>query len=86
MTWPSRGMEMGFWTVLEAFLLFANAFAILNEERFLAPRGWTLAELQGANRNSVKRQIIGLIHACQFMRIPLILLNIIVILVKLFSG
>ncbi|KAK6928899.1 Yos1-like [Dillenia turbinata] len=30
---------MGLWTLLEGFLLLANAFAILNEDRFLAPRG-----------------------------------------------
>ncbi|KDP24507.1 hypothetical protein JCGZ_25071 [Jatropha curcas] len=77
---------MGFWTLLEGLLLFANALAILNEDRFLAPRGWTLAELQGSKRNSIKGQIVGLIHACQFMRLPLILLNIIIIIVKLFSG
>ncbi|XP_028783458.1 immediate early response 3-interacting protein 1-like [Neltuma alba] len=77
---------MGFWTLLEGFLLFANALAILNEERFLAPRGWTIAELTGARRSTLKGQIIGLIHACQFLRLPLILLNIITIIVKLFTG
>lgn len=77
---------MGLWTFLEGILLFANALAILNEDRFLAPRGWTLVELRGSTRNSLKGQIIGLVHACQFMRLPLILLNIIVIIVKLVSG
>ncbi|XP_022742727.1 protein transport protein yos1-like [Durio zibethinus] len=77
---------MGFWTLLEGLLLFANAFAILNEDRFLAPRGWTLAEIQGGRRNTLKGQIIGLIHACQFLRLPLILFNIITIVVKLFAG
>ncbi|XP_039047641.1 uncharacterized protein LOC120188210 [Hibiscus syriacus] len=77
---------MGFWTLLEGFLLFANALAILNEDRILRPRRWTLAEFQGGRRNTVKGQIIGLIHACQFLRLPLILFNIITILIKLFSG
>ncbi|EEF34510.1 protein transport protein yos1 [Ricinus communis] len=77
---------MGLWTILEGLVIFANALAILNEDRFLAPRGWTLAELQAGRRNSIKGQIIGLIHACQFMRLPLILLNTIIIIVKLFSG
>lgn len=77
---------MGFWAFMEGLLLFANAMAILNEDRFLGPRGWTLAELQAGRRNSLKGQVIGLIHACQFMRLPLIILNIIVIVVKLFSG
>ncbi|XP_062095368.1 uncharacterized protein LOC133801209 [Humulus lupulus] len=77
---------MGFWTLLEGLLLFANALAILNEDRFLAPRGWTLLELQGGRRNSLKGQIIGLIHACQFLRLPLILFNIVTIVVKMFFG
>ncbi|XVF76751.1 hypothetical protein PTKIN_Ptkin13bG0291900 [Pterospermum kingtungense] len=77
---------MGFWTLIEGLLLFANAFAILNEDRFLGPRGWTLAEIQGGRRNTLKGQIIGLIHACHFLRLPLILFNIIIIMVKLFSG
>lgn len=78
--------RMGLWTFLEGFLLLANALAILNEDRFLGPRGWTLAELQTGKRNSLKGQVIGLIHACQFMRLPLILLNVIIIVVKMVSG
>ncbi|XP_038906232.1 protein transport protein yos1-like [Benincasa hispida] len=77
---------MGFWTFLEGLLLFANAFAILNEDRFLARRGWTLAEMSRERRNTLKGQVIGLIHACQFLRLPLILFNIIIIIIKLFSG
>ncbi|KAK7286865.1 hypothetical protein RJT34_22185 [Clitoria ternatea] len=77
---------MGLWILLEGFLLFTNALAILNEDRFLAPRGWTLATMTGPTRNSLKGQVIGLIYACQFLRLPLILLNIITIIVKLFSG
>nr|AFK35870.1 unknown [Medicago truncatula] len=77
---------MGFWTLLEGLLLFANALAILNEDRFLARRGWTLAEMTGLRGNSLKGQVIGLIYACQFLRLPLILFNIIIIIVKLFSG
>ncbi|XP_061369562.1 uncharacterized protein LOC133312401 [Gastrolobium bilobum] len=77
---------MSFWTLLKAFLLFANALAILNEERFLAPRGWTIAEMTGPKRNSLNGQVIRVIYACQFLRLPLILLNMITIIVKLFSG
>ncbi|XP_052880344.1 uncharacterized protein LOC108461836 isoform X2 [Gossypium arboreum] len=31
-------LKMGLWSILEGFLLLANAMAILNEDRFLAPR------------------------------------------------
>jgi hypothetical protein len=79
--------RMGFWTLLKGLLLFANALAILNEDRFLVPRGWTLGELhQTDRRNSPKGQIIGLIHACQYMRLPLMLINTAVIVLKLISG
>ncbi|KAI9080128.1 hypothetical protein K1719_037944 [Acacia pycnantha] len=58
--------EMGLWSFLEGFLLLANAMAILNEERFLAPRGWTLAEATGPSRSSLKGKIIGFIHASSY--------------------
>lgn len=77
---------MGFWTLLEGCLLLANAFAILNEVRFLMPRGWTFQEYSGVSRNSLKGQLLGLIYAVQYMRIPFIIANIVVIVVKLVSG
>lgn len=78
---------MGLWTLLEGFLLLANALAILNEDRFLAPRGWSFHEVSGVQRHkSLKGQLIGLIYATQYLRVPLIILNAITILVKLVSG
>ncbi|GMI86253.1 hypothetical protein like AT2G37975 [Hibiscus trionum] len=77
---------MGLWTILEGFLLLANALAILNEDRFLAPRGWSFAEFSAGRTKSFKGQLIGLIYATQYMRVPLILLNAICIFVKLVSG
>ncbi|KAL0402861.1 UNVERIFIED_CONTAM: hypothetical protein Sradi_1926900 [Sesamum radiatum] len=74
---------MGLWTLLEGCLLLANALAILNEERFLAPRGWSFQEFSGVKRNSFKGQILGLIYATQYLRVPLILLNLLCIVVKL---
>ncbi|KAH7858055.1 hypothetical protein Vadar_019537 [Vaccinium darrowii] len=81
---PASGM--GFWTLLEGCLLLANAFAILNEERFLVPRGWSFQEFSGVRRNSMKGQLIGLIYAVQYMRLPLLAANIIVIALKLVTG
>ncbi|RLN35101.1 hypothetical protein C2845_PM03G21260 [Panicum miliaceum] len=78
---------MGLWTLLEGFLLLANALAILNEDRFLAPRGWSMSEVSGNGQTkSLKGQIVGLIYATQFLRMPLIALNILIIVVKLVSG
>ncbi|MED6186467.1 hypothetical protein PIB30_066967 [Stylosanthes scabra] len=51
--------EMGLWTLLEGFLLLANALAILNEDRFLAPRGWGLSDFSGGRTKSFKGQLIG---------------------------
>ncbi|RDX64628.1 hypothetical protein CR513_56797, partial [Mucuna pruriens] len=50
---------MGLWTLLEGFLLLANALAILNEDRFLAPRGWALSDFSAGQKKSFKGQIIG---------------------------
>ncbi|WVZ56810.1 hypothetical protein U9M48_007287, partial [Paspalum notatum var. saurae] len=78
---------MGLWTLLEGFLLLANALAILNEDRFLAPRGWSMSEVSGNGQTkSLKGQIVGLIYATQFLRMPLIALNVLIIVVKLISG
>ncbi|KAJ8446405.1 hypothetical protein Cgig2_019298 [Carnegiea gigantea] len=77
---------MGLWTLFEGLLLLANALAILNEDRFLAPRGWSFAEFSVGQTKTLKGQVIGLIYAVQYMRVPLILLNGISIIVKLVSG
>ncbi|XP_072996327.1 uncharacterized protein [Typha latifolia] len=78
---------MGLWTLLEGILLLANALAILNEDRFLAPRGWSFSEASGNGQTkSLKGQFIGLIYATQYLRVPLIVLNAIIIVVKLISG
>ncbi|KAJ4786783.1 Immediate early response 3-interacting protein 1 [Rhynchospora pubera] len=78
---------MGLWTLLEGFLLLANALAILNEERFLAPKGWGFSEVStSGGAKTLKGQIIGLIYAAQYLRVPLIVLDAITILVMLISG
>lgn len=77
---------MGLWTLLEGFLLLTNALAILNEDRFLAPRGWSFSQVSGGRSKSLKGQLIGLINAVQYLRVPLIVLNTITIVVKLVLG
>lgn len=75
---------MGLWKIFEGFLLLANALAILNEDRFLVPRGWGSSDFSGGRKKSFKDQIIGLIYAIQYLRLPLILLNSLFIIVKFF--
>lgn len=77
---------MGLWTLLEGLLLLANAFAILNEDRFLSKRGWSVQEFPGGSKKSLKGQVIGLIYATQYLRVPLILLNGLCIIIKMVSG
>ena len=40
-------MGLSLWTVVQAVLLFTNAFAILNEERFLKKREYATSEALG---------------------------------------
>ncbi|XP_057853468.1 uncharacterized protein LOC131063609 [Cryptomeria japonica] len=77
---------MGLWTLLEGCLLIANALAILNENRFLAPRGWSFSEFSGDQGRSLKARAIGLIYATQYLRMPLIALNAITIVIMVVSG
>ncbi|QDZ21351.1 Yos1-like protein [Chloropicon primus] len=87
-------MALSLWTILQAVLLFTNAFAILNEERFLKKRGITLASATNADSfyggpaqgTSLKGQLAGFLHACSYLRVPLIFLNTVVILVKTIFG
>ncbi|KAE9615017.1 hypothetical protein TanjilG_18887 [Lupinus angustifolius] len=77
---------MGLWTLVEGFLLLANSLAILNDDRFLAPRGWGLSDFSGNRTKTFKGQVLGLIYAIQYLRVPLIILNSICIILKLVSG
>lgn len=65
--------------------MLVNALAVLNEDRFLAPHGWGFSDM-AARGKSLKAQVIGLVHATQYLRVPLIVLNIITIAVMLISG
>ena len=87
-----REMALSLWTLLQAALLFTNGFAILNEERFLKKYNITLSSGQSefyggpAQSSSLKAQLAGFLHACSYLRVPLIFLNIVVILVKTLFG
>ncbi|CAO2827218.1 unnamed protein product [Amaranthus hypochondriacus] len=76
---------MGLWTLIEGLLLFANALAILNEDRFLAPRGLSFEAIAG-RRKTLKQRAVELIYFAQYMRLPLIITNIVIIVLKLVSG
>lgn len=69
-----------------AGLLAANGAAILNEDRFLVKVGWGYEQSRSAPQ-SVKKQIINLLHAVRLLfTIPLMVLNVITIVLKLLLG
>jgi len=89
-------------TICYVSLLMLNAIAILNEERFLARIGWSYSSLtthssfhQPYDQNGygavqggagVKARVVDLISAVRTLRIPLIVLNTLVILYELALG
>jgi len=82
---------MTLWSLVQASLLFVNAFAILNNERFLEKYGWGFSQMGGGDGvgpgpNALKSQVIGFLFAAAYMRVPLIALNIVTIFVKLIFG
>ncbi|CAG9834064.1 unnamed protein product [Diabrotica balteata] len=85
-------MAFSLWNLFEASLLFLNAVCILNEERFLSKIGWSSrtggANIQGFGENpSTKSQIYTLFHSIRTVaRIPLIVINLLVIVLKLILG
>ncbi|CEL59883.1 Protein transport protein YOS1 OS=Saccharomyces cerevisiae (strain ATCC 204508 / S288c) GN=YOS1 PE=1 SV=1 [Rhizoctonia solani AG-1 IB] len=93
-------MVLGLGTIFYVSLLLINAIAILNEERFLARIGWSSVGQQpgqqytqydrtgyGEGGSEVKSKLINLIGAVRtLLRIPLIIVNIVVILYELALG
>ncbi|KAF2187783.1 Yos1-like protein, partial [Zopfia rhizophila CBS 207.26] len=72
-------------------VLLVNAIAILSEDRFLARIGWTGSADPGfggvRDDASVKARIINLVSSVRtLMRIPLIIINTIIILYELLLG
>ena len=80
---------MTLWTLTQSALLTVNAVAVLNEQRFLAPRGLTVRDVREGGTTSptsAKGQMVGLINAASYLRVPLVVLNSIVIFVKVVFG
>lgn len=69
---------------MQAGLMLFNGVAVLNNERFLEKHGFGFSQIRQVN--SLKMSIIGGIHAVQYFRSVLIVLNIVVIFIKLLFG
>ncbi|RGB30736.1 Yos1-like protein [Rhizophagus diaphanus] len=81
-------MVLSIGQIIYVILLVINAIAILNEERFLARIGMSSHLEPGyGDVTSFKSKIINLISAVRtLMRIPLIVLNILVIIYEILLG
>ena len=81
-------LRMSLWTLLQSVLLVANAFAVLNEERFLEPKNLSQSAITSGyvSAHGFKGQLIGLIYAASYLRMPLLAANAIVIFVKVLFG
>ncbi|KAF8341431.1 Yos1-like protein [Cantharellus anzutake] len=87
----------GWGVIIYVPLLLTNAVAILNEERFLAPIGWSTVQQPVATYDqggfgdpqgdTIKARLIALISAVRtLLRFPLILANILIIIWELLFG
>ncbi|KAK0551462.1 hypothetical protein OC861_000532 [Tilletia horrida] len=95
-------MVLGLGSLALTLLLITNAIAILNEERFLARIGWSQSQIQnhhlqdpsgfgggggGMGEPGIKARLVNLISAVRMlMRLPLIVINLVVILYLLILG
>ena len=78
---------MTLWTFCQSMLLTFNAFAILNEQRFLDKYGLGQGAVNsGYVPSGARAQLIGVVTATQYARVPLVVLNVLVIFVKMVFG
>lgn len=87
---PSHLRLFSHWSFgLESGLLLTNALLILNRRRFLAKHG--LDDLVqggggGGPQNPLKAQLAGILHAVQYLKVPVIACNLICIVFELLLG
>mmetsp|Transcript_52238 Transcript_52238/g.111018 ORF Transcript_52238/g.111018 Transcript_52238/m.111018 type:complete len:85 (+) Transcript_52238:242-496(+) len=82
---------MGFslWNIFKAGLLVTNSVLILHRKRFLARHG--LDDVNNMVRGDpsespLRVQAIGLLHAVQYLKVPMIAANVITIVFELLLG
>jgi len=73
------------WTLVKACALVLNALTILHKDRFLRTLG--LHEMDTSlSMTAPKNQAVGLLQAVQYMKVPLIALNSLIIVVEVLFG
>ena len=63
-----------------------NALLILNRRRFLSKYGLDDINSPAALNNPLIQQATGLLHAVQYLRVPVIVANILTILFEILIG
>ncbi|PLN76865.1 Yos1-like protein [Aspergillus taichungensis] len=82
----------GLGKLVYAAILLTNAIAVLSEDRFLARIGWGRTQADPAfgatyDNSSVKAKTVNLIASIRtLMRIPLIIINTVIIVYQLILG
>mmetsp|Transcript_22805 Transcript_22805/g.26259 ORF Transcript_22805/g.26259 Transcript_22805/m.26259 type:complete len:84 (-) Transcript_22805:358-609(-) len=81
---------MGFslWNLFKSGLLLINAVLILHRKRFLAKYGLDDITTMGYNAEEMpmRAQLIGLLHAVQYLKFPVIIANCITIVFEMLLG
>ncbi|KAH9257319.1 hypothetical protein BASA81_004476 [Batrachochytrium salamandrivorans] len=72
--------------LFKAGLLVANGLAVLHQERFLALYDLHIVDHRASEQGQLKAQLAGFLMAVQWMRVPLIFLNIISIALIVLFG
>mmetsp|Transcript_30967 Transcript_30967/g.29579 ORF Transcript_30967/g.29579 Transcript_30967/m.29579 type:complete len:82 (+) Transcript_30967:72-317(+) len=80
-------MGLTLYNIFKAGLLVTNGVAILHPQRFLAKYGYDKMDTSGAENNSAfKNQIVGLLQASGYLKVPLIAINLLVIIIEMVAG
>lgn len=82
-------MLFGLGSLFYVSLLMVNAVAILSEDRFLAPIGWSAQNDPGfgTNDQSIKSKLVGFVNSVRILlRAPLIVVNTLVIVYLVALG
>jgi hypothetical protein len=71
---------------VQAGLLGTNALLILNRRRFLVKYGLDDLQSAHASGNALKVQAVGLLHAVQYLKVPVIIANLITVVFEILIG
>jgi hypothetical protein len=72
--------------LLQVGLRLVNSVMILNRKRFLAQHGLDDLTSTSIGGNPLQSQVIGLLHAVQYLKVPVIIANILTIAFEIFFG